>query len=180
LVLAIVGNALPDDNCRENDTWEATADDTISPALIDGMHDVAVTATDAAGNTGTDATTDELAVTVTPPIIDVNIDIHPNRVPNRVYLSRNYTIYVAVLGSVDFDVTNIDSSSVMFGRTGTEASPVRAPIMRDLNGDGFLDAMYGFQTFDCGFQLGDTEGWLTGFTTDNKVVDGGDSVLVSP
>lgn len=248
LVPGIVGNALLDDNCRENDTWEATADntgtdattyeltvntaapvvtvdslltnddtpqltgtvndpaaiilvtvagniyaavnngdgiwtladDTISPALVDGMHDVAVTATDAAGSTGTDATIAELAVTVTPPIIDLNIDIHPNRVPNRVYLSRNYTIYVAVLGSVDFDVTNTDSSSVLFGRTGTEANPVRTPILRDLNSDGFLDATYGFHTFDCGFQLGDTEGRLTGFTINGAPVEGVDSVLVSP
>ncbi|MHC4565850.1 MAG: Ig-like domain-containing protein [Planctomycetota bacterium] len=160
---------------NQDQTW-TLADDTISPALVPGTYDVAVSATDRAGNVGTDTAT----LTVTPTVIDVNIDINPNRVPNRVYLSRNYTIYVAVLGSVDFDVTNIDSSSVTFGRTGTEASPVRAPIMRDLNGDGFVDAMYGFQTFDCGFQLGDTEGWLTGFTTDNKVVDGSDSVLVSP
>jgi hypothetical protein len=115
-----------------------------------------------------------------PLLIEVTVDIYPNRVPNRVILNRNYTLYVAVLGSADFDVTNIDSSSVMFGRTGTEAGPVRAPMMRDLNGDGFLDAMYGFQTFDCGFQLGDTEGWLTGFTVDGTPIEGSDSVLVLP
>jgi len=84
------------------------------------------------------------------------------------------------LGSTSFDATTIDSLSVLFGRTGTEANPVRAPIIRDLNGDGLLDAMYGFPTFDCGFQLGDTEGWLTGFTLNGIPVDGSDSVLVSP
>ena len=96
------------------------------------------------------------------------------------FLSRNYTVYVAALGSDSLDVTTLDSATVKFGRTGTEASPVWAPIMRDLNGDGFVDAMYGFQTFDCGFQLGDTEGWLTGFTSNGIPVDGSDSVLVSP
>ena len=115
-----------------------------------------------------------------PELIEVTIDIYPNRTPNRVFLSRNYTLYVAVLGSADFDVTKIDSSSVLFGWTGIEASPVRAPIMRDLNRDGFLDAMYGFQTFDCGFQPGDTEGWLTGFTNSGIMIEGSDSVLVLP
>ena len=113
-------------------------------------------------------------------LLNINSDIYPNRTPNRAYLSRNYTLPVAVLGGADFEVTNIDSSSVLFGRTGTEASPVRAPMMRDLSGDGLLDAMYGFQTFDCGFQLGDNEGWLTGFTVGATPVEGVDSVLVSP
>ncbi len=110
----------------------------------------------------------------------VDIDIYPNRTPNQVYLSRNYTLYVAILGSANFDVSTVDSSTVKFGQTGTEASPVRAPTMRDLNADGFIDAMYGFMTFNCGFQLGDTEGVLTGKTTAGIDVIGRDSVLVSP
>lgn len=110
----------------------------------------------------------------------VSIDIYPNRTPNQVYLSKNYTIYVAVLGTQNFDAGTLDSSTVKFGRTGTEASPVRAPTMRDLNADGFIDAMYGFMTFNCGFQLGDTEGILTGKTTHGIQVIGRDSVLVLP
>lgn len=77
---------------------------------------------------------------------------------------------------VDFDVTSIESSSIRFGRT--ETNPVRAPIFRNLNGDGFLDAIYGFQMFDCNFQLGDTEGWLTGLTDDGTPLLSSDSVLV--
>jgi len=42
-------------------TW-TLADDTISPALVEGTYDVVVSATDAAGNEGTDTTTDELVV----------------------------------------------------------------------------------------------------------------------
>jgi len=110
----------------------------------------------------------------------VDIDIYPNRTPNRIYLNRNYTIYVAVLGNSEFNVTELDSSTVKFGLTGTEASPVRAPILRDLNTDGFTDAMYGFQTFACGFALGDTEGALKGKLTIGTDVVGSDSVLVSP
>jgi uncharacterized repeat protein (TIGR01451 family) len=110
----------------------------------------------------------------------VGLDIYPNRTPNQVYLSKNYTLYVVVLGSASFNVSTVDSSTVKFGRSGSEAKPVRAPTMRDLNADGFTDAMYGFMTFNCGFQLGDTEGVLTGKTTAGINVIGRDSVLVLP
>jgi len=48
-------------------TW-TLADDTIAPALGEGTYDVAVTATDPAGNVGTDATTDELTINVVPTV----------------------------------------------------------------------------------------------------------------
>jgi hypothetical protein len=110
----------------------------------------------------------------------VDLDIYPNRTPNQVYLSRNYTISVVVFGSTSFNVATLNSSTVRFGRTGTEAAPVRAPTIRDMNADGLPDAMYGFLTFNCGFQLGDTEGVLTGKTTAGIDVIGRDSVVVSP
>ena len=135
-----------------------------------------VTSSDSLVLTDTDSTT----VEINRCLIDLDIDIYPNRVPNRVFLSRNYTIYVAVLGTDDFDPTTLNSSTVKFGKTGAEASPVRAPLVRDLNRDGLLDAMYGFTTFSCGFALGDTEGILTAKTLDGTDAIGSDSVLVYP
>ncbi len=99
--------------------------------------------------------------------------------PNRVILSKNYTLSVAVLGSASFDVTTLNSSTVKFGKTGTEASAVRAPMLRDLNHDGFADAKYEFHPFDCGFAIGDTIGILTGKLIDGTDVVVSDSVLVS-
>lgn len=114
------------------------------------------------------------------PIQTVGIDIYPNRTPNVVYLSKNYTISVVVFGSADFNVTSLNWSTVRFGRTGTEAAPVRAPTIRDMNADGRPDAMYGFLTFNCHFQLGNTEGILTGSTTSGVLIEGRDSVVVFP
>jgi hypothetical protein len=121
-----------------------------------------------------------LKITTIPVQSAITVDIYPNRTPNRVFLSRNYTLYVSVLGSETFDVTTLNSSTVKFGKTGTEASPMRAPLIRDLNGDCYLDAMYGFMTYDCGFALGDTQGWLKGSTASGIPVEGSDSVLVYP
>jgi hypothetical protein len=139
------------------------------------LYPICLKVTDSFGKTDIACTTVDVISTVA-----INIDIYPNRVPNRVFLSRNYTLYVAVLGSANFDVTTLNSSTVKFGKTGTEASPVRAPLIRDLNGDGYLDAMYGFMTFDCGFALGDTNGILKGKMNNGTDVEGSDSVLVYP
>lgn len=139
------------------------------------VYPICLRVTDRFGETGIGCTTVTVISTVA-----INIDIYPNRVPNRVILSRNYTLYVAVLGSANFDVATINSSTVKFGKTGTEASPIRAPLIRDLNADGFADAMYGFMTNNCGFALSDTQGILKGSTASGTDVEGSDSVLVLP
>ncbi len=51
-------------------TW-TLADDSITPALADGTYDVSVTATDAVGNVGTDASVDELVIDTTAPVVTV-------------------------------------------------------------------------------------------------------------
>jgi VCBS repeat-containing protein len=131
------------------------------------------------GNGGTQTAT--VRVTVKPAGgVQLTIDIYPNRTPNLVYLSRNYTLYVVVFGSVGFNVSDLDWTTVRFGRTGTEARAVRAPVLRDMNGDGILDALYGFMTFDCGFVLGDTKGILSGKLKDGTDASGEDSVVVIP
>ncbi len=113
-------------------------------------------------------------------VVAVVIDIQPNRTPNRIYLGKNYTIYVAVFGSDKLAIEDLDPGTVAFGSTGEEADPVRPPVIRDINGDGLDDALFGFLTFDCGFKLGDMVGWLRGATTDETVVEGSNAVVVSP
>ena len=141
-------------------TYTATTGDgtwalAVGSPLSVGTHEVTVTATDPAGNTASSTGT----ITITAAAnTQLNIDIYPNRAVNQVYLSRNYTLYVVVFGTAEFNVMDLDWTTVRFGRTGTEARAVRAPTLRDMNGDGILDALYGFMTFDCGFRLGDTVG----------------------
>ena len=52
-------------------TW-TLADNSIAPALADGTYDVSVSATDAVGNVGSDASVDELVVDTTAPVVTVN------------------------------------------------------------------------------------------------------------
>lgn len=58
--VTVAGNTYTATN-NGNGTW-TLADNTISPALVVGVYNVDARATDAAGNEGTDATTDELQI----------------------------------------------------------------------------------------------------------------------
>ena len=59
-------------------TW-TLADNTITPPLADGVYDVQVTATDAVGNVGTDATTDELTIDTAAPVVTVTRSLTNDR-----------------------------------------------------------------------------------------------------
>lgn len=60
-----------------NGNWEL-ADNTISPALADGSYEVSVTATDKAGNIGSDATSQELTVDTKAPAVTVTTGVITN------------------------------------------------------------------------------------------------------
>lgn len=114
-------------------------------------------------------------VTVNGDLPDLAIDIYPNRAPNPVYLGRDYTVYVVAFGSETCDVATL--GNVRFGRTGTEAAPVGAPRFRDYNGDDIPDALFGFRSSQCGFQIGSTQGFLTA-TKDGCTLTGADAVAI--
>ena len=62
-----------------NGTW-TLADNTLS-ALVQGVYDVQVTATDIAGNAGHDSTTNELTIDTTLPVITVNTLVTSDTTP---------------------------------------------------------------------------------------------------
>ena len=64
--VTVDGNAYAATNNGDS-TW-TLANDTITPALNDGTYDVSVVATDSVGNTGFDATTDELIIDTVKPV----------------------------------------------------------------------------------------------------------------
>ena len=80
-VSVLVGGQTRTATNNGNGTW-TLADNAINPALAAGVYDVAVTSTDAAGNTGTDATANELTIDVTPPVVTVNSRITKDTTPS--------------------------------------------------------------------------------------------------
>jgi|GEM_PF-680666 len=139
-----------------------------------GTYDIGLRVTSSDSLTLTDIAYTTADITICE--IEVEIDVMPYHPHNRISLRRNYPLYVAVFGTADFDVNDIDTSKVKFGKTGTEAGVARGPYYRDVNRDGIMDVMYVFRTFDCGFYRGDKASKLTGVTSDGTSIHGSDSV----
>jgi len=104
----------------------------------------------------------------------VEIDVKPGRDPNAVNPRSKGVIPVAVLGSVDFDATQVDFSTVAFGPGG--ASPIHGGHVEDVNGDGFFDTVLHFKTQETGIQCGDIEATLTGETFGGEAITDSDTI----
>lgn len=114
----------------------------------------------------------------------VEIDIRPGDSPNNVNTNSEGKVPVAILSSDGFDATTeVDTSSLTFGRTGDEASLAfcnKGQSTKDANHDGLADLVCHFDTATAGFQEGDTAGILKGLLTDGTPIEGSDSVNVVP
>jgi hypothetical protein len=121
-----------------------------------------------------------LQITVPLSTLTVTIDIKPGEFPNRINITRDpnriEVIPVAILTTPTFDATTVDPATVRFGKTGTEAAPVRAAL-EDADGDGTIDLVLHFRTQDTGLQCGDTSAVLTGKTVSGQAIQGSDSIV---
>jgi hypothetical protein len=114
--------------------------------------------------------------------VTVKIDIKPGDFPNVIDLGSKGKIPVAVLSTSDFNAPKqVDTASLKFGRSGNESSLASCSPPQDVNKDGLLDVLCHFSAQKTGFQLGDTQGVLTGKTVGGIPIRGTDSVvIVSP
>ncbi len=131
-----------------------------------------------------------IAVTYDEPI-HVGIDIKPGSFPNSINKDGNGVIPVAILGSADFDVTQIDPASLSFEGAAVRIKGNGAPqcSVQDVSGD-FTNpegAPDGYPDLVCQF-VDDTSIWaegpgtatLTGSLYDGTPFEGSDSVNVVP
>ena len=101
------------------------------------------------------------------------IDIKPGSDPNGINPRGEGVIAVAILGSIDFDATQVDFTTVEFGPD--RATPVHDGHVKDVNTDGYPDFVMHFETLDTGIACGDTHATLIGSTVENAFI-GMDSV----
>ena len=108
-------------------------------------------------------------------VLQVSTDIKPGSSPNSINPRSKGVIPVAILTTETFDATDVDPSTVFFGPTGTEATPVHSSL-EDIDGDGETDMILHFKTVATGIQCGDLSATLTGKTFSGQMVQGTDSV----
>jgi hypothetical protein len=73
---------------------------------------------------------------------------------------------VAILGSEEFDVGEIDKTVIAFVPNFTPPASIAGVPSMDLNADGFSDLVRHFRTSESGVELGDTELGIKGELTD--------------
>jgi hypothetical protein len=113
-------------------------------------------------------------------IISVTIDIKPGSDPNAVNPTSQGVIPVAILGSAEFDVTNVDVTTLAFGNGGATPRHKQGGHFGYVNDDAFLDLLSHFGTQDSGIAAGDTEACLTGELIGGTLFEGCDSVQTVP
>jgi streptogramin lyase len=115
-------------------------------------------------------------------MLNIALDVKPGEFPNLINISRDpnriEVIPVAILTTSNFDATEVDPTTVRFGKTGTEAGPVQVAF-QDADGDGTLDLVLHFRTQDTGLQCGDTSASLTGKTVSGQAIMGSDAIVTT-
>ena len=107
-----------------------------------------------------------------------DIDIVPGSDINPINPMSRGVIPVALLGSDTFNVAVVDVTTLAFGPEGAPILHRRDVHFRDVNGDGFTDAVSHYRTHKSGIVQGDVEACVSGETFDGTEFEGCDSILV--
>ena len=151
-----------------------------------GVYTVQVSVTDDDGGVG--ASTLEL-------VVEVGIDIKPGSDPKCFNNNGRGVIRVAILGTVDFDVTEVDPATVELeglsvmargraGRARGRRNKLRAHF-DDVSGpngvpDGFIDLVVQIKGVDGTFAGGSSTATLTGYLFDGTEIVGRDDICLVP
>ena len=111
---------------------------------------------------------------------DVGVEVWPGKKKKWIRLGRHRYVKVAVLGSEDLDVSEIDVRSLRLGPDGAHAKmrgrkQARRRHYRDLNRDGYPDLKVRFKLRNSGIQKGDSEVCLTGSMQNGSLITGCDT-----
>lgn len=107
----------------------------------------------------------------------VGIDVLPGDTANAVYPNQSGKLPVAVLGSAEFDATQVNPASLKFG-VG-QAAPVSAPVIANVDGQFGPDTTVKFAVEDSGIACDDTEVSLSGETYSGDAFIGQDAIDAS-
>lgn len=115
-------------------------------------------------------------------ITNVEIDIKPGSYPNCFNENGHGVVPVAVVGSADFDVSQIDQSTLFFGGLEVRVRGNSNPMcsLTDINDDGTWDMVCQFEDDSNLWAPGDGEATLSGKLLDGTEFEGTDSICIVP
>lgn len=105
------------------------------------------------------------------PVGAVTCDIKPGTWPNDINLDSHGVIPVAILGSADFDVSQIDPSTLEF-----ECAKASKWNTSDVDGDGYVDLIAKFKTQQTCIVPGQTEATISWALYDGTEMSCSDSI----
>ena len=121
---------------------------------------------------------------ITPELVtlDIAIDIRPGNDQNPLNLKSNGVLPVAILGSDDFDVNDIDLSTLSLdGATPKQkGNSENVGSFEDVNADGLTDLLLHFDLGELNVAGSATELTLAGLLSDGTALTGTDSVRIVP
>lgn len=128
-------------------------------------------------------------ITVPRCLITVGIDIKPGSYPNSINLKKKGVIPVAILGSADFDVHNVDMNSLIFAGLPVKIKGDGRPqcAYQDVSGnfthpkgapDGFIDLVCQYIMNLSKWAPGDGYATLSGMLLDGTPIEGTDTIRI--
>lgn len=115
------------------------------------------------------------------PHMGVSVDVKPGSDPNTINLKNRGLIPVALFGSAEFDVEQVDTTTARFGPMHHQMDGGALAVMvnvEDVNLDGYPDLVFFFEPAQTGLQPGDTTACLHGTLLDGSHFCGHDDVRV--
>lgn len=122
------------------------------------------------------------------PFLPILIDIKPGSYPNSFNPNGNGVIPIAILGSADLDVADVDVSTLSFEGASVRVKGNDSPqcSVQDVSGPGGIPD--GYPDLVCQFLDDFPEGWLpgdggasvTGYLLDGTPIAGSDSISIAP
>jgi hypothetical protein len=116
------------------------------------------------------------------PVISITIDIKPGSDPNCFNINGHGVIPVAILGTEDFDVNEIDLASLSFGGLEVRVRGNKGSLcsLDYSNEDAYFDLVCHFEDDSSAWETGDGEATLTGVLFDGTSFKGTDTICVVP